>query len=131
MGNGELIVSFYYRVFVQDKVFEAFVKKVKERMEAQLVLGDGMKANVNQGPLINENQFKKVCSLVEDAKVKGAQVVMGGQPATSNGPLFYNPTILTNVNSSMELFKDEIFGPVVSFIRFKDEKVSQFIHRLS
>jgi len=110
------------RVFVQDKVFEAFVEKVKGRMEAQLVLGDGMKANVNQGPLINENQFKKVCSLVEDAKVKGAQVVMGGQPATSNGPLFYNPTILTNVNSSMELFKDEIFGPVVSFIRFKDEK---------
>ena len=85
-----------------------------------------MDPKANQGPLINENQFKKVCQLVDDAKDKGAQVVMGGQPATSNGPLYYNPTILTNIKPNMDLFSEEIFGPVVPFIKFKDENVSCF-----
>ena len=86
-----------------------------------------MDPKANQGPLINENQFKKVCQLVDDAKDKGAQVVMGGQPATSNGPLYYNPTILTNIKPNMDLFSEEIFGPVVPFIKFKDENVSDVL----
>jgi len=109
------------RIFVQDQIYEAFVEKVKTRMEEYLVLGNGMEANVNQGPLINENQFKKVCSLVEDAKSKGAQVVVGGSPAPNHGSLYYNPTILTNIKDNMEIFRDEVFGPVVPFIKFTEE----------
>jgi len=115
------------RIYVQDGVYDAFVEKVKARMESYLVLGDGMDPKANQGPLINENQFKKVCQLVDDAKDKGAQVVMGGQPATSNGPLYYNPTILTDIKPNMDLFSEEIFGPVVPFIKFKDENVSDLL----
>lgn len=98
---------------------------MKERIEKTLVLGDGMEANVNQGPLINDNQFKKVVSYVEDAKTKGAKVVMGGTP-DERGGLFYKPTILTDVNPAMELYQDEIFGPVISIMRFKEEKVSTY-----
>ena len=111
------------RVFVQDEIHDAFIEKLRTRIEKSLVLGDGMDPNVNQGPLINQSQFTKVCSLVEDAKDKGAGVVLGGTKDEARGGLFYLPTILTDVKSSMEIFKEEIFGPVVSVIKFKNEEV--------
>ena len=64
-------------MFVQDGIYDKFVSKLKETVNKQLVLGDGMKAGVNQGPLINASQFKKVCSMVDDAVDRGAKVVMG------------------------------------------------------
>ena len=92
-----------------------------------MVLGDGMDPKVNQGPLINTNQFKRVCNLVDGAKAAGANVVMGGSPQDTKGDLFYQPTIITDVNPGMELFKDEIFGPVISVIRFQHEDVNHFV----
>jgi len=106
------------RVFVQDGVHDAFIAKLQERITKNLVLGDGMDPKVNQGPLINTNQFKRVCNLLDGAKAAGANVVMGGSP---KGNLHFQPTIITDVNPGMEVFKDEIFGPVISVIRFKHE----------
>lgn len=71
------------RVLVQEGIYAEFVSKLKEAAEKSLVLGDGMDDGVNQGPLINESQFKRVCQLVDDAKAKGAKVVTGKNP-TSN-----------------------------------------------
>ena len=110
-------------IFSKDGVHDAFIEKIQARIEKQLKVGDGMDATVNQGPLINVNQFNKVCNLVEDAKSKGAKVVLGGDKAVSAGSLFYQPTILTDINQSMELAKEEIFGPVIPIIRFKHEEV--------
>ena len=110
------------RVFVQEEVHDAFVEKLRDRIEKSLVLGDGMDPHVNQGPLINQSQFTKVCSLVEDAKDKGAGVALGGTKDEARGGLFYLPTILTDVNSGMEIFKEEVFGPVVSIVKFKTEE---------
>ena len=64
--------------------------------------------------------------MVEDAKSKGAQVVVGGSPAPNHGSLYYNPTILTNIKDNMEIFRDEVFGPVVPFIKFTEENVILF-----
>lgn len=116
------------RVFVQDEIHDAFIEKLRTRIEKSLVLGDGMDPNVNQGPLINQSQFTKVCSLVEDAKDKGAGVVLGGAKDEARGGLFYLPTILTDVKSGMEIFKEEIFGPVVSVIKFKNEEVCIYVY---
>lgn len=113
------------RVFVQDGVYDAFVAKLKATMEKELTLGDGLETNANQGPLVNEAQFKKVCSMVDDAKEQGANVIMGGIKS-DKGDLFYKPTILSDITPSMECFKDEIFGPVVSLVRFKTEEVNVF-----
>ena len=65
--------------------------------------------------------------MVEDAKSKGAQVIVGGSPAPNHGSLYYNPTILTNIKDNMEIFRDEVFGPVVPFIKFTEENVSIII----
>ena len=118
------------RVFVQDEIHDAFIEKLQARIEKSLVLGDGMDPKVNQGPLVNQNQFTKVCSLVEDAKDKGAGVVLGGTKDKTHGGLFYLPTILTDVNSGMEIFKEEVFGPVISIVKFKKEEVSLNILRI-
>merc|ERR1719222_864054 len=96
------------RVLVHEAVHDAFVAKIKAAVEAQQILGDGMEAGVTQGPLINKSQHSKVCSMVEEAKEKGATVVIGGQ-ASSVGELHYQPTILTGVTPEMQLCQEEIF----------------------
>ena len=62
--------------------------------------------------------------MVDDAKGKGAGVALGGTKCEARGGLYYLPTILTDVNSTMDIFREEIFGPVVSIIKFKHEEVS-------
>ncbi|KAK9693981.1 Aldehyde dehydrogenase family [Popillia japonica] len=64
----------------------------------------------------------RVCGIVEEAKSRGANIVTGGQPAKEAGKLFYQPTLITNVTKDMQVYKDEIFGPVVSVTKFKTEE---------
>lgn len=111
------------RVYVQEDIHDAFIAKLKAKIEKSLVLGNGMDDKVNQGPLINTSQFKKVCGLVDEAKEKGAKTVMGGTPDTALGGLFYQPTILTDIQSNMEISSEEIFGPIISIVKFKTEEV--------
>ena len=110
------------RVLVQSGIYDKFVKLLRETVDKEVKSGDGMKQGVNQGPLINQRQFKRVCDMVDDAQGKGAKLVMGGgnDPV---GKLFYKPTILTDLSSDMDLYKEEIFGPVISLLRFQDEEV--------
>lgn len=70
--------------------------------------------------MIHDKSIDKVASLVQDAKTKGADVLIGGSRASSLGPLFYQPTVLGNVTESMDIFYEEIFGPVAPLIKFKD-----------
>ena len=65
--------------------------------------------------------------MVDDAKGKGAGVALGGTKCEARGGLYYLPTILTDVNSTMDIFREEIFGPVVSIIKFKHEEVSTYL----
>lgn len=109
------------RVFVQESIKEEFINKLKAAMD-NLVLGDGLTEGVSQGPIINKSQFDKVCGMVSDARSQGAQLVVGGEAHPQAGELFYKPTILTNVTENMSLYKEEIFGPVVSIKTFQTEE---------
>jgi len=109
------------RVLVQESVADKFVAKIQEAMKAQLVLGDPTEAGVTVGPLINQSQHSKVCSMVESAVNAGATLVTGGKPSSMSA-LHYEPTILTNVTHDMEIFQEEIFGPVLSVATFKTEE---------
>ena len=106
------------RVFVQDGIYEAFVKAFTEAMSA-LKMGAGTEDDVYIGPLINERAAENVQSLIDDAKGKGASIISGAQAAL--GGLFINPTVVTDVTASMRVFTEEIFGPVAPVIRFKTE----------
>ena len=106
------------RLFVHDKVYDAFAAKLAERVKA-LKVGPGTEAGVTQGPLINDEALAKVESHVGDATGNGARVVTGGRRHALGGN-FYEPTVLADVTPSMKIFSEETFGPVAPLIRFRD-----------
>jgi succinate-semialdehyde dehydrogenase/glutarate-semialdehyde dehydrogenase len=108
------------RILVQDKVYDAFAAKLAERV-AKFKIGNGLEPGVTIGPLIDEAAVKKVEEHVSDALAKGAKVVTGGK-RHSLGGLFFEPTILANVDPSMKVTKEETFGPVAPLFRFKTDE---------
>ena len=116
------------RLFVQDGIFDAFTKKLTERV-AQLKVGDGFTDGVTQGPLIDKAALDKVESHVADALSKGAKLVAGGKRHTLGGT-FYEPTVLADVSPDALAFREETFGPVAPLFRFKtDEEVIELANR--
>lgn len=107
------------RILVQDKVYDAFAKKLAERV-AKFKVGNGMEPGVTIGPLIDAKAVEKVEEHVSDAVAKGAKIAAGGK-RHSLGGLFFEPTILTDVTTSMKVTKEETFGPVAPLFRFKDD----------
>jgi succinate-semialdehyde dehydrogenase/glutarate-semialdehyde dehydrogenase len=107
------------RIYVQDKVYDAFASKLAEKVKA-LKVGRGTDSGVNIGPLIDEQGLAKVEEHVADAVAKGAKVVMGGK-RSSLGGLFYEPTLLTEMKTDMKVAREETFGPVAPLFRFKDD----------
>ncbi len=110
------------RIFVQDGIYDSFIKKFTEAVKS-LQIGDGMKEGVTIGPLVEENAVRFVESIVSDATSKGATVLTGGKRyGIEEHTLIYEPTILTNVNPDMQVFSEEIFGPVAPVFKFQTEE---------
>lgn len=107
------------RLFVQDGVYDAFARKLVEAV-AKLRVGDGLAGPTDQGPLIDANALAKVEQHVADARAKGAKVVAGGQRHALGGT-FYAPTVLVDVDASMQIAREETFGPVAPLFRFQRE----------
>lgn len=107
------------RIYVQDGIHDAFVAKLTEEV-ARLKVGDGAAPEVVQGPLINAKAVAKVAELIGDAVGHGAHVETGGKPHALGGTWF-EPTVLSGMQSSMRLAQEEAFGPVAPVFRFKDE----------
>ena len=107
------------RVYVHEAVFDDFAARLSQRVAA-LKVGNGMEEGVEQGPLIDDRALAKVERLVGDAVAKGAQVHIGGKPHALGGS-FYEPSVLGPITPSMDIAREEIFGPVVALFRFKDE----------
>tara|TARA_R110000782_G_scaffold46181_8_gene102188 strand:- start:2580 stop:4037 length:1458 start_codon:yes stop_codon:yes gene_type:complete len=108
------------RIFVHAKIMDAFAEKVLERV-AKLKVAGGSIEGAEIGPLINEDAVAKVERLVGAAKKAGARLVTGGQRHEA-GKLFYQPTIMSGVVPSMEIAREEIFGPVAAMIAFDNEE---------
>jgi succinate-semialdehyde dehydrogenase/glutarate-semialdehyde dehydrogenase len=116
------------RLFVHDKVYDAFAKKLGERVRA-LKVGPGTEAGVTQGPLINAGAVAKVEEHIADATTHGATIATGGK-RHSLGGTYFEPTILTDVTAEMKIFREETFGPVAPLIRFKsDAEVIELANR--
>ena len=106
------------RLFVEEKVRDEFLGKLKERAE-KLVVGNPMDPKTQMGAQVNEEQFKKILGYIEKGKKEGAKVVTGGGPAASKG-YFVKPTVFSDVQDNMTIAREEIFGPVVSTLTFKN-----------
>ncbi|MCJ9728631.1 NADP-dependent succinate-semialdehyde dehydrogenase [Bradyrhizobium sp. PRIMUS42] len=108
------------RLFAQDKVYDAFVARLTEAVNAMKV-GDGFEADVMMGPLINGTAVAKVEEHILDATKKGARVVTGGK-RHALGHSFYQPTVLADARPDMLIFREETFGPVAPVFRFSSEE---------
>lgn len=110
------------RVYVQATVYEAFAKKVVERVK-QLKVGNGMSEGIDIGPLINAQGFAKVKGHLIDALDKGASLLTGKHPDELDAAkgLFFTPAVIGRVTDDMRCCHEETFGPVVPLIRFDDD----------
>ena len=108
------------RILVQEGVYDEFAEKLQAAMGG-LKLGDGTEEGVNVGPLINEGAANDVLEFVDDAVAKGASVVAGGG-RSDLGKCYFEPTVLTQVNVDMRVFREEIFGPVAPLFKFSTEE---------
>jgi succinate-semialdehyde dehydrogenase/glutarate-semialdehyde dehydrogenase len=108
------------RFIVHTKIYDAFTEKLIEAVK-KLRVGDGLTGETDQGPLIDVKALAKVEAHIADAKAKGASVVTGGKRHALGGT-FYEPTVLTNVNGSMILAREETFGPVAPLFRVSSDE---------
>jgi succinate-semialdehyde dehydrogenase/glutarate-semialdehyde dehydrogenase len=107
------------RIYAQEGIYEAFVAKLTEAV-GRLKVGDGTEPGVVQGPLINEEAVEKVEAHIADALGKGAKATIGGK-RHALGRTFFEPTVLSGLDASMRIAREETFGPVAPVFRFKDE----------
>jgi len=108
------------RLLLHDSVHDEVVSKLKERA-TKLRLGSGLESSTEMGPVINQKAVDKIMKYIEIGKQEGATLEFGGSrstaPGTENG-YFIEPTLFTDVTADMTIFKEEIFGPVLSVSRF-------------
>ncbi|MFD5876108.1 succinic semialdehyde dehydrogenase [Streptomyces sp. NPDC060322] len=116
---GQLCISIE-RLYVHASVADAFVERFAARTRA-MRLGASLAYGADMGSLVGERQLETVSRHVAEAVEKGATLVAGGVARPDIGPLFYEPTILDNVQEPMAVCAQETFGPVVSLYRFTDE----------
>ena len=109
------------RLLVQRSIHDQFVAQLVGRA-AQARLGDPKDPTTQVGPITTPVQFKKVCQFMKEAAAEGAVCALGGQPATDlPGGQFVQPTIFTSVTPTMSIAREEVFGPVLAVIPFRDE----------
>ncbi|MDX1963876.1 MAG: aldehyde dehydrogenase family protein [Pirellulales bacterium] len=106
------------RLFVEDKVYDKMVDKIAA-MNTNRKIGDPLDPETEQGPQVDQAQFDKIMHFVGLGKQEGAKLVTGGQRHGEKG-FFVQPTLFTEVKDEMAIARDEIFGPVLSVLRFKD-----------
>ena len=110
------------RLYVQEGVYDAFVKKFAAKVQTAKV-GDGFEDGVNQGPLIEEAALVKVERHVQDAVAKGGRVLVGGKRLSSMGSgQFFEPTVVADATADMLCAKEETFGPFAPIFKFKTEQ---------
>jgi aldehyde dehydrogenase (NAD+) len=106
------------RLFVEEKIHDEFVEKSVARAKRRTV-GDPFDARTEQGPQIDGIQFEKVMSYIDFGKREGAELLTGGKRASEPG-YFIEPTVFANVRDEMKIAREEIFGPVMTIMKFRE-----------
>jgi len=121
-ANSGQICSAGTRLFVESKIYDEFVHRVAEYGK-QLKVGNGLDPNTQVGPLVSQQQYDRVSDYLSIGQKEGARALAGGGKLTEGAlakGYFVQPTVFANVEDSMRIAQEEIFGPVISAISFKD-----------
>ncbi|XP_015571674.2 aldehyde dehydrogenase family 2 member C4 [Ricinus communis] len=123
-NKGEVCVA-SSRVYVQEGIYDELVKKLEKKAK-DWVVGDPFDPISRLGPQVDKQQFDKILYYIEHGKKEGATLLTGGKPSGNKG-YYLQPTIFTDVKEDMMIAKDEIFGPVMSLMKFKtiDEAIER------
>ncbi|MBI2139749.1 NAD-dependent succinate-semialdehyde dehydrogenase [Candidatus Woesearchaeota archaeon] len=122
MNNGQSCIA-AKRFIVEKKIAGSFIEKFTAYVKA-LKVGDPMEMTTDVGPLVNEEGVKRMEAFVADAVSKGASVLCGGKRKEGKG-FFFEPTVLADVKPTMDVMKEEVFGPVAPvFAASSDEKIA-------
>jgi aldehyde dehydrogenase (NAD+) len=106
------------RLFVEEKIHREFVDRLIAKAKAQRV-GDPFDPETTQGPQVSQEQFDRIMGYIESGKTSGAELLIGGNRVGNRG-YFIAPTIFDKVHDEMTIAQEEIFGPVMSVLKFKD-----------
>ena len=106
------------RLFVQDSIHDEFVERLIARTRDRRV-GDPFDQETRQGPQVDQAQFDKILRYIDRGRAQGADCVAGGRRVGNRG-FFLEPTVFTNVTDQMDIAREEIFGPVMSILKFSD-----------
>ena len=105
------------RLFVHEKIYDEFVSRSVEAAK-KIVVGDPFGETTHQGPQVDNDQMTKILGYVETGKKEGAKLLTGGNRHGKKG-YFVEPTVFADVQDNMTIAKEEIFGPVMSILKFK------------
>lgn len=109
------------RLLVEDSIADVFIEKVRQQM-SNWKPGNPLDPETNMGAIVDDAQLSRICSYIEKGKEQGAQLTVGGsKPASMSNGCFVEPTLFEGVSNTMSIAEEEIFGPVLSVIRFNDE----------
>ena len=111
------------RLIIHTDIYDDFARKLADKVRA-LRVGDGFGPGVQQGPLIDASALEKIQQHVNDARIKGAKIVVGGQVSAVSdtlGGYFFEPTLITEATRDMLCAREETFGPVAPLFRFTDD----------
>lgn len=108
------------RIFVHESIYDEFIKKSVEKAKNRKI-GNPLEPTTGTGPIVDQLQFDRVLSYIEAGRQEGATLAVGGNKHGDKG-FFIEPTIFTDVTCDMKIAREEIFGPVMSVFKFKDEE---------
>jgi 5-carboxymethyl-2-hydroxymuconic-semialdehyde dehydrogenase len=110
------------RLLLQESIYEQFADKLQERVR-NIRVGDPKDPQTEVGPLIHPEHWERVYGYMDVAREEGAQIIVGGdRPEGLPDGNFFEPTLIVNVNNDMRVAQEEVFGPVLVVIPFKDEQ---------
>ena len=108
------------RIYVQESIADEFTAKVIEEMK-KVTYGDPLTdTNITMGPLVSKQQQTDVDTMVKEAVAEGAEIALGGTFGNREKGFFYEPTVLINCKQDMKIIHNEIFGPIMPIVTFKD-----------
>lgn len=123
MYNAGQVCTATSRIFVHEKIYDQYVSAFKDRIASVSKVGHPFDESTSQGPQVSQIQQDRVLGFIEKGKESGATLVIGGKKPTgeNSAGYFIEPTVFTDASDTSIIMTDEIFGPVASITKFKDE----------